>query len=157
MSNALHGRWRVAPAARRPAQARASVPLVGAQLQAHAQHAQLVRALGGGPPPHAIAHYDSPAPPRTARLTRRVFSGEIELALLCAGRVWHAAGFGQSVSRALGTPRPLGCVLGLCHAPAVALAAASVICKRVHAQICVTLTEPEPEARVQALALSPEP
>ena len=142
MRNALHGRW----ASRRSLvflqQARATLPWVAPQHNALVQPAQLLRAFGGGPPPHAIAHYDSPAPPRTARLTRRVFSGEIELALLCAGRVWHAAGFGQSVSRALSTPRPLGCVLGLCHAPAVALAATSAICKRVHAQICVTLTEP---------------
>ena len=52
MRNVLHGRWRVAPIARRHQQARASVPWVAAQLQAHAQPGQLVRALGRGPPPH---------------------------------------------------------------------------------------------------------
>ena len=132
----------VAPVARLPQQARASVPWVAPQLKAH----RAACAARARPWRRASTPRDRPlrqsrtAPHRPADASR--FSGEIELALLCAGRVWHAAGFGQSVSRALGTPRPLGCVLGLCHAPAVALAAASAICKRVHAQICVTLTEP---------------
>ena len=61
----------VAPVARRHQQARATVPWVAPQLQAHAQPGQLVRALGGGPPPHAMAQHSRPAPSRTARLTRR--------------------------------------------------------------------------------------
>ena len=71
MSNALHGRWSVAPVARLPQQARASVPWVAPQLEAHVQPEQLVRALGGGPLPHAMAQHDCPAPPRHARPTRR--------------------------------------------------------------------------------------
>jgi len=62
----------VAPVARLPQQARASVPWVAPQLEAHVQPVQLVRALGGGPPPHAMAQHDRPAPPRTARPTRCV-------------------------------------------------------------------------------------
>ncbi len=68
----LHGRWRVAPAARRLQQARVTVPWVASQLQARVQPVQLVRALGGGPPPHAIAQHSRPAPSRTARPTRCV-------------------------------------------------------------------------------------
>ena len=41
--------------------------------------------------------------------------------------VGHAAGFGQGPLCALGTPRPLGCVPGPSHAPALALTAASLI------------------------------
>ena len=67
----LHGRWRVVLFAHRTQQARATVPRVAAQLQAHAQPVQLVRALGGGPPPHAMAQHDRPVPPRIARPTRR--------------------------------------------------------------------------------------
>ena len=52
----------------------------------------------------------------------------------------HAAGFGQGPSHALSTPRGRGGAPGLRHAPALALAAASLTCKRVHAQVCVTLT-----------------
>ena len=66
MSNALHGRWSVAPVARLPQQARASVPWVAPQLEAHVQPEQLVRALGGGPLPHAMAQHDFPAPPLDA-------------------------------------------------------------------------------------------
>ena len=54
-----------------PQQARASVPWVAPQLEAHVQPGQLVRTLGGGPPPHAMAQHDRPVPPRTARPTRR--------------------------------------------------------------------------------------
>ena len=67
----LHGRWRVALFARRHQQARATLPWVGAQLQAHAQPVQLVRALVGGPPPHAMAQHRRSTLPRTARPTRR--------------------------------------------------------------------------------------
>ena len=62
----------VAPVARLPQQARATVPWVAPQLEAHVQPGQLVRALGGGPPPHAMAQHDRSAPPRTARPTRCV-------------------------------------------------------------------------------------
>ena len=62
----------VAPVACRPQQTRATVPWVAPQPMAHAQPVQLLRAFGGGPPPHAIARHDSPTPPRTARSTRRV-------------------------------------------------------------------------------------
>ena len=61
----------VAPVARLPQQARASVPWVAPQLEAHVQPVQLVRALGGGPLPHAMAQHHSSAPPRHARPTRR--------------------------------------------------------------------------------------
>ena len=71
MSNALHGRSRVAPIARRHQQARASVPWVAPQLQAHAQPGQLVRAFGRGPPPHAGTQHRPARPPCTARPTRR--------------------------------------------------------------------------------------
>jgi len=67
----LHGRWRVAPIARRHQQARAAVPQVAAQLEAHAQPAQLVRAVVGRPPPHAMALHHCPVPSRAARPTRR--------------------------------------------------------------------------------------
>ena len=67
----LHGRWRVAPAARQHQQARASVPWMTPQPKALVQPAQLVRALGGEPPPHAMAQHHRPVPHRTARLTRR--------------------------------------------------------------------------------------
>ena len=66
----LHGRWRVAPAARRLQPARATVPWVASQLQARVQPVQLLLAFGGGPPPHAIAQHSRPAPSRTARPTR---------------------------------------------------------------------------------------
>ena len=68
----LHGRWSVAPVARWPQQARATVPWVTPQLLAHAQPVQLARVFNGGPPPHGMAQHDSPAPPRRARPTRRV-------------------------------------------------------------------------------------
>ena len=71
MSNALHGRSRVAPIARRHQQARASVPWVAPQLQVHAQPGQLVRAFGRGPPPHAGTQHRPARPPCTARPTRR--------------------------------------------------------------------------------------
>ena len=71
MSNALHGRSRVAPIARRHQQARASVPWVAPQLQAHAQPGELVRAFGRGPPPHAGTQHRPVRPPCTARPTRR--------------------------------------------------------------------------------------
>ena len=48
------------------------MPWVAPQLQAHAQPGQLVRALGGGPPPHAMAQHSRPAPPLTVRPTRCV-------------------------------------------------------------------------------------
>ena len=197
----LHERWRVVLFARRTQQARATVPWVAAQLQAHAQPVQLVRAFGRGPPPHAMAQYHRPVPPRTARPTRRApcrsqavrwswpcaAAHSRALCRLRAGHVarvehaeiarvhpWaaayrptapgrrvalradrrrrdraapavrrgvgHAAGFGQGPLCALGTPRGRGCAPGVRHAPALALAAASLICKRVHAQVCVTLT-----------------
>ena len=59
------------PAARRHQQARATVSWVAPQLEAHVQPGQLVRALGGGPPPHAMAQHNRPVPPRTAQPTRR--------------------------------------------------------------------------------------
>ena len=68
----LHGRWSVAPVARWPQQAHATVPWVTPQLLAHAQPVQLARVFDGGPPPHGMAQYDSPAPSRRARPTRRV-------------------------------------------------------------------------------------
>ena len=61
----------VAPAAHRHQQARATVPWVAPQLEAHVQPGQLVSALGGGPPPRAMARRDRPVPPRTAQPTRR--------------------------------------------------------------------------------------
>ena len=60
------------PVARLPQQARASGPWVVQQLEAHVQPGQLVRALGGGPLPHAMTQHHSSAPPRHARPTRRV-------------------------------------------------------------------------------------
>ena len=62
----------VPPVARLPQRARATVPSMAPQLKVLVQPAQLLRALGGGPPPRAIAHYDSPTPPRIVRPTRRV-------------------------------------------------------------------------------------
>ena len=62
----------VPPVARLPQRARATVPWVAPQLKVLVQPAQLLRAFGGGSPPRAIAHYDSPAPSRRARPTRRV-------------------------------------------------------------------------------------
>ena len=59
------------PVARLPQQARASGPWVVQQLEAHVQPGQLVRALGGGPLPHAMTQHHSSAPPRHARPTRR--------------------------------------------------------------------------------------
>ena len=67
----LHGRWSVVLFVRWPQQARASVPWVAPQLEAHVQPGQLVRPLGGGPPSHAMAQHHRRVPPRTARLTRR--------------------------------------------------------------------------------------
>ena len=62
----------VAPVARLPQQARASVPWVAPQLQAHVQPGQLVRAFGRGPPPHAGTQHRPARPPCTARPTRCV-------------------------------------------------------------------------------------
>ena len=59
------------PAARRHQQARATVSWVAPQLEAHVQPGQLVRALGGGPPPHTMGLHHRPVPPCAARLTRR--------------------------------------------------------------------------------------
>ena len=59
----------------------------------------------------------------------------------CTG---HAAGFEQSVSRALGTPRLPGCVPGPSHAPALALAAASRICTSA----CAPSPNPNPNRRL---------
>ena len=102
----------VAPAARRHQQARATVPWVAPQLEAHVQPGQLVSALGGGPPPRAMARRDRPVPPRTAQPTRRGRrrSQAVRLSWPCgeAGGRARAAGFGQGVSRALRTPRPPG-------------------------------------------------
>ena len=67
----LHGRWSVAPFVRCPQQARASVPWVTVQLEAHVQPGQLVRPLGGGPSPHTMGLHHRPVPPCAARLTRR--------------------------------------------------------------------------------------
>ena len=41
------------------------------QTLARVQPVQLVRAFGGGPPPHGMTHHDSLTPPRRARPTRR--------------------------------------------------------------------------------------
>ena len=132
------------PVARLPQQARASGPWVVQQLEAHVQPGQLVRALGGGPPPHAMAQHNRPVPPRTAQPTRRGRrrSQAVRLSWPCgeAGGRARPAGFGQGVSRALGTPRPLGCVPGPSHAPALALAAASRICTSACAPNPMTLT-----------------
>ena len=62
----------VAPVTCRSQQTRATVPWVAPQPMAHAQPVQLLRAFGGGPPPHAIARHDSPTPPHIVRPTRRV-------------------------------------------------------------------------------------
>ena len=67
----LHGRWSVAPVARRPQQACATVPFVAAPPRSHSQPVQLLRAFGGGRPPYAMAQHDSFAPHRAARRTRR--------------------------------------------------------------------------------------
>ena len=66
-----YGRWSVALFVRWPQQARATVPWVAAQLEAHVQPGQLVRPLGGGPSPHTMGLHHRPVPPCAARLTRR--------------------------------------------------------------------------------------
>ena len=85
----LHGRWSVVLFVRRPQQARATVPWLAPQLEAHVQPGQLVRPLGGGPSPHTMGlhHMHRTAPPRPAHASRSVpiAGGEIEVTLLCAG------------------------------------------------------------------------
>ena len=86
----------VAPVTRLSQQARATLPWVAPQHNALVQPAQLLRASGGGPPPHAIAYYDSPTPPRTAphrpadaSRSVPIAGGENELGLLCAAARAH--------------------------------------------------------------------
>ena len=73
------------------------------------------------------------APPRPTDASHpaSIAGGAAELALTCGRAAGHASGFGQGALRALCTPRPPGCALGPSHTPALALAAASLICKRV--------------------------
>ena len=84
----LHGRWSVVLVTRRPQQPRAAVSWVAAQLQPHAQPAQLVRAFRR----RATARGDAPArrhriaPPRPEDASRpaSIAGGAAELALICA-------------------------------------------------------------------------
>ena len=100
------------------------------------------RALGTPRPPGCVPGQPRTAPHRLANALRaaRIAGGEIELPLLCAGGLGHAAGCGQGASRALSTPRPPGCVPGPSRAPALALAAASRICTSACAPHPLTLT-----------------
>ena len=132
MINVLPGRHvGVVPVARRSSRL-VPLPWVAAQPRALVQLVHLLHALGGGPSSHALAKHDRPAPPRRARPTRRVplRSQAVRLSTGVRRGTGHASGFGQGALRALRTPRPPGCALGLSHSPAPALAAASRICKR---------------------------
>ena len=78
---------------------------------------RLVRAFCGGPSRAAMAQSDRSTPlriaphrPADASRSVSIAGGEVELALLCAEGLGHAAGFGEGVSRALCTPRSPGCV-----------------------------------------------
>ena len=68
----LHGRWSVAPVARRIQQARATVPWVAWQTPGTCAACAARARIWRRPLRAAMAQHNQPTPPRTARPTRRI-------------------------------------------------------------------------------------
>ena len=105
------------------------------QTLARVQPVQLVRAFGGGPPPHGMTHHDSLTPPRRARPTRRAPhpSQAVRWSWHCRGPPCRARCRLRARARRTRCARRdcPGASRGPSYTPALALAPASRTCTSV--------------------------